>query len=315
MSWPRAEESSDRTAKFGRMSPGREAEGRTRWRRPSGWVTVPSFSAWVSSGKTTSALAVVAFSNIEKETTKSAAVRAASQAGVSGKSRRGSTPKRTTDVISPDSRAARICSVDMPGVIEERPGPASGRQPASRRPRALAKSGISSSPAPSGRVEAERGGEVEQGGDGAVALAGDALAPEHDDALGVLEGLGQRRGDVLGAAQSRRQLGDEVGGAAGSEAGDRLGAAVERGRPLGRDRESGAVAADRLADAQVEDRRAVQGVGAEDEDHVGVVDVANLGGEVRLRQRHQRLAAGAARGARVDVRWSRAPRAQCRCSR
>ncbi len=86
-------------------------EGRTRWRRPSGWVTVPSFSAWVSSGKTTSAFAVVAFSSIEKVTTKSAAVSASSQAGVSGKSRSGSTPNRIRPLSSPDSSAARISSV------------------------------------------------------------------------------------------------------------------------------------------------------------------------------------------------------------
>ena len=39
VSWPRAAESSVRTCQLGRISPGREALGRTRWRRPSGWVT------------------------------------------------------------------------------------------------------------------------------------------------------------------------------------------------------------------------------------------------------------------------------------
>ena len=115
VSWPRARDSSARTPQLGRMSPGREALGRTRCRRPSGWVTVPSFSAWVSSGKTTSAFAVVAFSKVEKTTRWSAAVRARSQAAVSGKSRRGSTPKRIRDLSSPDSRAARISSVSLPG--------------------------------------------------------------------------------------------------------------------------------------------------------------------------------------------------------
>ncbi len=44
---------------------------RRRWRRPSGWVTVPSFSAWDSAGKMTSACLVDSFSNIEIATTKS----------------------------------------------------------------------------------------------------------------------------------------------------------------------------------------------------------------------------------------------------
>ncbi len=68
-------------------------EGRTRCRRPSGCVTVPSFSACVSSGKTTSEIAVVAFSKVEKVTMWSAAARADFQASVSGKSLSGSTPK------------------------------------------------------------------------------------------------------------------------------------------------------------------------------------------------------------------------------
>ena len=93
-----------------------------------------------------------------------------------------------------------------------------------------------------------------------------------------------------------------MGGLAGGVAGDRLGAAVERGRALGRDRQPGAVAADRLADAEVEDRRAVQRVGAEDEDHVGLVDVADPRREIGLGEPDQRLAAGAAGGAGVDVR-------------
>ena len=114
VSWPRAADNSLSTCQFGRRASGREALGRTRCRRPSGWVTVPSFSAWVSSGRTTSALAVVAFSCMEKTTRWSAAVSAASQAGVSGKSRRGSTPKRIRPLSSPDSRAARISSVDLP---------------------------------------------------------------------------------------------------------------------------------------------------------------------------------------------------------
>ncbi len=121
---------------------------------------MPSFSAWVSSGKTTSAIAVVTFSKVEKATMWSAAARADFQASVSGKSRRGSTPKSSRAFNSPASSAARISSVDFPadppfsvvsmvngGLV--RPGPASGRQPASRRPRALAVSGISSKPDPS----------------------------------------------------------------------------------------------------------------------------------------------------------------------
>ena len=99
-----------RTCQFGRMSPGREALGRTRWRRPSGWVTVPSFSAWVSSGKTTSALAVVAFRAWRRRRRGRRRRGRSSRPRVSGKSRRGSTPKRIRELSSPDSSAARISS-------------------------------------------------------------------------------------------------------------------------------------------------------------------------------------------------------------
>ena len=270
---------------LGRMSPGREAEGRTRWRRPSGWVTVPSFSAWVSSGKRTSALALVAFSCIEKQTTKSAAVIAASQALVSGKSRSGSTPKRIRPLSSPDSSAARISSVGLP---------TRGAFPAAEmlsfaeaRAGVGQAAGLAQAAGVGGVGDFEEAGAVGACASSAAASSSRAAAPLPSRATRSPQRTttlpASRRLSASGVATfsapptARGQLADEVGGLAGGVAGDRLGAAVERGRALGRDRQAGAVAADRLADAQVEDRRAVQRVGAEDEDHVGVVDVARPG--------------------------------------
>ena len=112
----------------------------------------------------------------------------------------------------------------------------------------------------------------------------------------TLPALAQDVGDLGAAAsavsaQRRGELGEEGAGAAGRVAGGRLGAAVERGRAVGRDGEPGAVAAHRLADPQVEDRRAVQRVGADDEDRVGVVDVTDPRRELGLGEPHQSLAA------------------------
>ena len=60
--------------------------------------------------------------------------------------------------------------------------------------------------------------------------------------------------------------------------------------------------ADRLANAEVEDRAAVERVGADDEDRVGVVDVADLGGDLWLREADEGLAGRAAGRARIHMR-------------
>ena len=58
------------------------------------------------------------------------------------------------------------------------------------------------------------------------------------------------------------------------------GAAVEGGGPLGGDEQLGAVAADGLADPQLDDRHLVHRVAAEDEDRAGVVDLAGADREI-----------------------------------
>ena len=76
VSWPRRKASSASHCHPWRVSPGWGTLGRTRWTRPSGWVTVPSFSAWDSAGRKTSAWPPEAFPNIPTSSTKSAAPRA-----------------------------------------------------------------------------------------------------------------------------------------------------------------------------------------------------------------------------------------------
>ena len=200
------------------LSPGRPAEGRTRWRRPSGWVTVPSFSAWVSSGKTTSALAVVAFSCIEKQTTKSAAVRAASQAGVSGKSRSGSTPKRIRPFSSPDYQRGADLLGRLPderrSSAEIGPARGRGRRRGGSRPRA-GRGRWRCRGFRAGRRRRCRPCRVRRRGRAGRSAPSPSRAirsPQMTTTLPALaQALGQRRGDVLGAADGRRQLGEEVG--------------------------------------------------------------------------------------------------------
>ena len=142
---------------------GEPAEGRTRCRRPSGWVTVPSFSACVSSGKTTSEIAVVAFSKVrEGDDVVGGRESRFPCVGVREVPERVDSEEDAATSISPAIRPARISSVPCPSAASVRPGPASGRQPASRRPRALASSGTSSRPAPSlaGELRARRRGRA-----------------------------------------------------------------------------------------------------------------------------------------------------------
>ncbi len=104
-----------------------------------------------------------------------------------------------------------------------------------------------------------------------MAAASSARPRDHPDlrarvAQRVANSLPRRAFEPPGASRAaqrrcRRQLGDEVGHSRrGCVAGDRRGAAVERGRALGRDDQASSVAADCLADPQVEDRRLLERV-------------------------------------------------------
>ena len=180
------------------MSPGRPAAGRTRCRRPSGWVTVPSFSAWVSSGKRTSALAAVAVAKVEKETTKLGGVqRLLPGRGV------GEVAER---VDADQDQRRRAHRRSAPGGSPRcrgrgrRAPPGPGRRRAGRPPRAgrarWSCRAFRSRPAPSvvgHRRSARRRARAAR----CVRRGADPLAPDDDDLAGVAQRLGQRRRDVL----------------------------------------------------------------------------------------------------------------------
>ena len=88
-----------------------------------------------------------------------------------------------------------------------------------------------------------------------------------------------------GRAERRRQGGQGGLGCAWGEPQRRRGRVVERRRAARRHHEPGAVAADRLAHAQVEDRRLVHQLGVQHEDRVRVVDVGDPGRQVHARER------------------------------
>ena len=183
-------------------------------------------------------------------------------------------------------------------------------------------------------VEAEDVGEAEQRlGDLLAVVAGEhPLAPDDHDRAGVAQRVREAGGVgfvVAGADRGAKAL-DEAAGRAGRvalglEAAARVdrGAAVEGGRALGRDEQLGAVAADRLADPQLDDRHLVHRVAAEDEDRAGVVDVGGGDGELRGGEPGAGGAAETRSGGRGDVggaerRRGRAagsaspPRSRCR---
>ena len=215
----------------------------------------------------------------------------------------------------PTRDAARISSVPLPAVLHflagsrrARPRVRAGSRPRAGRGRWRAP-GISSSPDAVRLAEAERPAGPSRAL-GAVPRSRSARPRRRRRSRRRAAPRRSREASLLGAWRSASSSSaTKRGGTAGRVAGDRAGAAVERGRAVGRDRQAGAVAADRLADPQVEDRRAVQRVGADDEDRVGVVDVADPGRDPRVGE-----AAGASRGrarARCANRRaaSRAPRA------
>ncbi len=304
------------TASRGGCRRGGGRSGRTRWTRPSGWVTVPSFSAWDSAGRKTSAWPPDAFPNIPTSSTKSAAPRAVFQRSGSGSSRIGSTSQRITASSSSGlQRVADLRSRSCPLPSRRGRGRPSGRQPTSRRPRALVVSGTSIMPAPSAERLRRLGARGERGERPlAVGAVPDPLA-EDDDRVARVESAGDPLAVfAAGAARGARELRGEVRehrrGFAGRVAKRLLGSAVERGRALGDDRDAGAVIPHRLAQAQVEDRHRVEGVGADDQDRLRRVDVAPSmrrarGGRAQARSRARgpgrrasRRAASRAPGAR-----------------
>ena len=148
------------------------------------------------------------------------------------------------------------------------------------------------------RAAVERLGDLDERVEGRApgAAAADALAPDHQrlaraqlagDAFCIANNSRHVLGFACGPvgrgplAELRRQLVEERGRLAGQVAGGFLGAAVERGRAVGRDHQPGARMANRLAQPQVEDRHRVEGVGADQQDRLGVVDRGDRGAQSR----------------------------------
>ena len=146
------------TRQPGRVSPASAIARRTRCTRPSGWVTVPSFSAYEPAGKITFACSarpcdssvacattVLARSSaLDHEAASAPAAAANGSFALSG-----STSSRYTAFSSPPASAPAIASALRPSCgLSLSPGPALGSTPDSRSPRPLLVAGISSSPAP-----------------------------------------------------------------------------------------------------------------------------------------------------------------------
>ena len=172
-----------------------------------------------------------------------------------------------------------------------RPGPALGSTPASRRPRPLAAAGMPSRPAPSTparpsrsaicssavaprrrraggsrspkRTTTSRRPRRRPGEPASVALASQPATPARARAP-----AGQRRARAP-ARQPRRPP------PARGRSGARRGDGVERARPARRHRQLDPVAADALADAQVEDRRVVDRLAVEHQHGVGELEVGD----------------------------------------
>ncbi len=199
-----------------------------------------------------------------------------------------------------------IAGASWPAGASAKPGASAGEH--SRLGEAAAV-GLLGDPDQAGAValaEPQRIGQLEQGLGGLVAgRARDEARAEDDHQRGV--GAEQRRDRVrllgarVAAARRRRDRAQEIRALAGRVARDRVGAAVERRRALGGDPEPQPHVADRLADAQVEDRHLVQRVGAENQYGLGVVDVVHARRERGVVEAAQRLGAGTAARAAVDV--------------
>jgi hypothetical protein len=85
--------------------------------RPSGWVTVPSFSAWDSAGSTMFAWAVDSSSCIATETTKLDAS-ALRQPSESGCVRTGSAPISSSVSSSPEARPSLMPAESCPAFAD-----------------------------------------------------------------------------------------------------------------------------------------------------------------------------------------------------
>ena len=150
---PSREETSAASIQSARAVPGGVTRCESVLTRPSILVVVPAFSAKPAAASTTSARLLDALSAVSTASTVRAPVRPRSAKSASGKSERGSAPRRTRTSMRPSAAARRMPSVSRPSVtgsagqISEyhsrassrvtRPGSSPGARPMSRAPRTL----------------------------------------------------------------------------------------------------------------------------------------------------------------------------------
>ena len=150
---PSRDETSAASIQSARAVPGGVTRCERVLTRPSILVVVPAFSAKPAAASTTSARLLDALRAVSTASTVRAPVRPRSAKSASGKSARGSAPRRTSTSMRPSAAARRMPSVSRPsatgsaGQISEyhsrassrvtRPGRRPGARPMSRAPRTL----------------------------------------------------------------------------------------------------------------------------------------------------------------------------------
>ena len=200
------------------------------------------------------------------------------------------------------------------------PGPGVGEHPGLAQPAAVGAGGNLEQAGALAAGHLEPGGEVEQGAGrvGSPLPRRQSLAPEdHDLVPGLLQRVGQgpdlgpvgagggrgggERVEVAGVGQGEIERGGEGSAAARGVADAGRSPLVERGGSVGGHEELYPAMADRLAQAQVEDRDVVDRLAVEDQHGVGVVEVGHRGLEVRGSEGPQQAEGQLAAGAAVQV--------------
>ena len=235
---------------------------------------------------------------------------------------------------SPSASAAAIPARAAAGSARASRSRGRGRaaKPASRMPRPLAerrdleqaRAGAAARPRRVGELSSARAAAPR--GPASSALAVD----DHDVLAGAAQarrrGRARRRRSVPAAVAAPPRLPSSPASAASSATSsaspppgawrsDGVGARVERGRARAGDGELDVVAADALADAQVEDRRVVDRVAVEQQHGVGELEVGDVACSAGVGERARDVERQLAAGARGEVAASRARRGTAAASR
>ena len=226
----------------------------TRWAtvdtRPSRLVVVPLFSANIDAGRTTSARSAEAVRNESRATTTPARSRAWAASAASGKSASGSAPRRTRRSISPAAAAARMPAASRP--------PGRGRSPSCSAPTTLPRRSAGST-ARSGCTAAT-----------ASYTARNVAAADSVDSARFARPAMMTTGPLRNWSTTSGSDSAAVAAAAPPDS-TRDRSPRQRRQPRGQRRQldqSGLLAHDAVAQAQVENRKLLFDVGTE-EDHRG----------------------------------------------